>query len=128
MRRGDYVNVASHLVSDQEFLDIAHPFRRLVRTAVVLSDSPIEAELRSRLQPLFDECVYLDDTDPYTAHCVMRKARILIGSNSQFSLIAGMLNPEALFVMPKKWFGDGQSALEKPMDLRCKFQIAVHVE
>ena len=53
----------------------------------------------------------------------MRSARILICSNSQFSLIAAALNPEALVLIPKHWFGDGDRHIEAPIHSRCLFEI-----
>ena len=42
IRRGDYVNVASHLLADEAFIALAKKFSGLVDRLVVLSDSPIE--------------------------------------------------------------------------------------
>jgi hypothetical protein len=104
IRRGDYVNVASYLISDRDFVGIAERFSGLVRKVVVLSDSLINDELRNAISSFFSIAEFLDNVDAYSAHCVMRNAKILVCSNSQFSLIAAVLNTKALIVIPRQWF------------------------
>jgi hypothetical protein len=123
VRRGDYVNVASHLVSDHEFFELAGRFAGLVKHLVVVSDSPIEQAFRNTISAGFEQAAFLDDIDAYASHCVMRKARVLICSNSQFSLIAALLNPQALVVLPKRWFGEKDRAIEAPIHEACGFQL-----
>jgi hypothetical protein len=122
VRRGDYVNVASHLVSDAEFDAVARRFAGLLQAVVVLSDSPIPDALKQGLQRSFPQCAFLDDVAAYTAHCIMRQSRVLLCSNSQFSLISALLNPDALVLMPKQWFGEGQRELEQPIHALSRFQ------
>lgn len=123
IRRGDYVNVASHLISDEEFIGLIRKFAGLIDHAVILSDSPIQADFRSAVSAYFKTVSFLDKIDPYTAHEIMRNARILICSNSTFSLTAAALNPGALVVIPKRWYGDKDSEIEVPIQSRCSFQI-----
>jgi hypothetical protein len=123
VRRGDYVNVASHLIADNEFISLARKFSGLVDHAVVISDSPIEEDFRASLSAVFINVEFLDNTDAYTAHRIMRNARILICSNSQFSLIAAALNSKALVLIPKQWFGVGERHIEAALHSRCAFQI-----
>jgi hypothetical protein len=123
IRRGDYVNVASHLVSDEEFVRIASRFEGFTPHVVVLSDSPISPALRVSVAAHYRDAVFLDNTDVFTAHRVMRGARILVCSNSQFSLIAAMLNTRALVVIPRQWFDGNDRAIEAPLHARCAFQV-----
>jgi Glycosyl transferase family 11 len=123
VRRGDYVNVSSHLVRDEEFVALAARFAGLVKSVVVLSDSPISEALKTDVARLFERSSFLDKTDAYVAHRIMRGSRILVCSNSQFSLIAAMLNPQALLVIPKQWFGEELRALEAPLGALCRFQL-----
>ena len=123
VRRGDYVNVATHLIADGEFISLAGKFSGLVKSAVVISDSPISTDFRNAVSSCFKKALFLDNTDAYTAHRLMRCARILICSNSQFSLIAAALNPNALVLIPKQWYGDKQRYIEAPLHARCSFQI-----
>jgi hypothetical protein len=123
LRRGDYVNVASHLITDDEFITLSRKFSGFVKHVVVLSDSPIKADFRSAISSCFQEAAFLDNTDAYTAHRIMRNASILICSNSQFSLIAAMLNPTALVLIPKQWFAEKDRLIEAPIHSCCSFQI-----
>jgi hypothetical protein len=123
VRRGDYVNVASHLVGDANFIALARRFSTLVDRVVVLSDSPLGSEFRQAISASFRHAQFLDQADVATAHRVMRKAGVLICSNSQFSLIDAALNPDALAIIPKQWFGGDDRAIEAPIHARCEFQI-----
>lgn len=123
VRRGDYLNVASHLVADREFIGLAEKFTGLVKYVAVVSDSPIDDSFRRAVSASYEQAVFLDSTDAFTSHRIMRNARILIGSNSQFSLIAALLNPQALVALPKQWFGQGNHAIEAPIHEACGFQI-----
>jgi len=123
IRRGDYVNVASHLVQDGDFVRIAGQFSGLTSHVVVLSDSPISSALRASISMHYQESVFLDNTDAFTAHRIMRNARILVCSNSQFSLIAAALNSKALVIIPKKWFEGDDSQIENSLNSKCDFQI-----
>ena len=123
IRRGDYVNVASHLISDGEFISLVRKFSGLINHAVILSDSPIEPDFRNAVSPHFSTVSFLDNIDPYSSHRVMRCARILICSNSTFSLTAAALNPNALVVVPKQWYGEKDREIEAPIHARCLFQM-----
>ena len=123
VRRGDYVNVASHMIADYEFIDMARKFSGLIHKVVVVSDSPIDKEFRREIQLSYERVVFLDGVDAFTSHRVMRASRIFIGSNSQFSLIAALLNSRALVVMPKQWFGIDYQGMKDPAHHKCNFQI-----
>lgn len=123
IRRGDYVNVASHLISDGEFISLARKFSGLINNVVLLSDSPIEPDFRNTVSSYFKKVLFLDNIDPYTSHQIMRSARILVCSNSTFSLTAAALNPNALVVIPKHWYGKNNYDVEAPIHARCAFQI-----
>lgn len=123
IRRGDYVNVASHLVSDKEFLRLGRKFSGLIRHAVLVSDSPFETDFKQQMDQLFQSVSYLDKLDPYSSHWLMRQARILVCSNSTYSLTAALLNPKALVVMPKRWFGPNDQPIEAPIQELCSFQV-----
>ncbi len=123
VRRGDYVNVASHLVADDEFINLAGKFSGLVGSVVVISDSPIGTDFRNEVSSRFKNASFLDNTDAFTAHRIMRNARILVCSNSQFSLIAAALNSQALVLIPKQWFGENERHIEAPIHSRSSFQV-----
>ena len=123
VRRGDFVNVASHLITDSEFLGLVSKFSGLVHNAVVISDSPIAPDFRIVVSSYFRKVSFLDNIDAHAAHRIMRNARILICSNSTFSLTAAALNPNALVVVPKRWYGGKHRQMEAPIHERCSFQI-----
>lgn len=127
VRRGDYVNVASHLIADGEFVRLAGQFSGLTDHAVVLSDSRIESEFRTAVSALFKKALFLDDIDAFAAHRIMRSARILICSNSTFSLTAAVLNSRSLAIVPKQWAGSGDREVETAIHALCSFQIMQNV-
>ena len=127
MRRGDFVNVASHLIADNEFLGLARKFSGLIRSVVVVSDSPIGSDFRGAVSSFFKEVLFLDDIGAFDAHRIMRSASILVCSNSTFSLTAAALNPDALVVVPKQWYGGKHRVMETAINLRCSFQIMENV-
>lgn len=110
IRRGDYLNVASHLIPDAVFLKFTHKFSPLCETLVVVSDSSISQSLKNNFCNQFKNCVFLDNIDAITTHCLMRKASVLICSNSQFSLTAAALNTTGLVLIPKNWGDSGDIA------------------
>jgi hypothetical protein len=123
VRRGDYVNVASHLVTDDEFAGLARKFQGLASGVVILSDSPIESRLRLAISSIFNRALFLDNIEPFAAHRVMRNARILLCSNSTFSLTAAALNPDALSLIPTQWYGGDDRKMEAAIHSRCRFQV-----
>lgn len=120
IRRGDYINVASHLMTDEEFLSATNTFSSLCDTLVVVSDSNISESLKNRFSTQFTDCLFLDHIDAFTTHCIMRKANALICSNSQFSLVAAALNTTGVVLIPKNWGSD--EGIAKTISLFGQFQ------
>lgn len=110
IRRGDYLNVASHLIPDAVFLESTHKFSSLCETLVVVSDSSISQALKNNFSNQYKNCVFLDNIDAISTHYLMRKASVLICSNSQFSLTAAALNTTGLVLIPKNWGDSGDIA------------------
>ena len=123
VRRGDYLNVASHLVNDEKFVAMARKLSRLVERAVILSESTLSEGLRSAFTGAFKEVRVMDPTDAASAHRIMRHAHVLIGSNSQFSLVAAALNTDALTFVPTQWFDGSDRLIERPVHARCNFEV-----
>jgi hypothetical protein len=71
---------------------------------------------------MFPHAAFLDNVDAITSHLVMRGARILVCSNSQFSLVAAMLNPKAIKLIPKQWFASDQYYIEHPIHEMSSFE------
>jgi hypothetical protein len=123
VRRGDYVNVATYMVADDDFIEMANKFSGLVSNIVIVSDSLIPETFRRAICDVYKNALFLDKVNAVIAHRVMRNARVLICSNSQFSLVAALLNKRALVFLPKKWFGDKHQKLGTPINDLCGFQI-----
>jgi hypothetical protein len=123
VRRGDYLNVASHVVPGHHFKSIIKMCSLLVENAVIISDSLLEDSFKNEVSPYFNEISFLDQIDAFTSHCAMRAAKILVCSNSQFSLVAAALNPDAFTIVPKHWFSENLSNYEVPINELCEFQV-----
>lgn len=123
VRRGDYVNVASHLVSDAEFIGSAKRFAGLVARVVILSDSDVPAAFVAALEPHFEQVLVRVGIGAFASHRIMRGARVLVCSNSQFSLIAALLNPTAMVLVPRQWFDGRDREIEAPIHARCSFEL-----
>lgn len=124
VRRGDYLNVASHLVSSSELDSIASKFSGLVDRILILSDSPIGESEFGNLRSKFGGRINVidNDPDPILAHSLMRNAAVLICSNSQFSLSAGLLS-NGLKIIPKVWFGADARRINLAVDRMSDFAV-----
>jgi Glycosyl transferase family 11 len=114
LRRGDYLNVASHVVADQDLLPIV---RRLIQTGIrsflFISDSAVDLEFFRSHLPSAIRLEYIVGGDLYFSHALMRRAKVLVTSNSQFSLSAALLNPQGFRLMPKVWFSGRHANLNE---------------
>lgn len=124
VRRGDYVNVASHLVDDMDFVHMARSLSRFVPAVVVISDSEVSPAIRDGLRGLFAQCEFIVGGSLHVAHTLIRQAKYLVCSNSQFSLSAALLNEvgQQIF-LPTKWYGEGEAGLQMPINEICRFQM-----
>lgn len=124
IRRGDYVNVASHLVDDLDFVNLAKSISGFVKHVVVISDSEVSNIVSEKLKALYPNCSIIVGGNLHVAHALIRRAKFLICSNSQFSLSAALLNEvgQQIF-LPTQWFGDVDSNIQIPINALCRFQI-----
>jgi hypothetical protein len=99
IRRGDYVNVASFLVSDESFLRSMRFLPSILDNLLVISDSEISETVKIGLESLKINCVSIVGRDPYLAHCLMRLSTVLVCSNSQFSWTAAQLRSRELLTL-----------------------------
>jgi hypothetical protein len=123
IRRGDYINVASHLVDEEDFIKIASSFAMLVRRIIVVSDSAVGDRFLDKLKSLYSQVECYPGLDIVQTHSIMRLSSILVCSNSQFSFSAAILNEKCLRIVPKRWFGGKDAGLEDNIDEKCQFQI-----
>lgn len=106
LRRGDYLNVSSHVVSEEEYLHIVPRIAGLAKTAIVCSDSELSAEFHEFFGLNFESVVFLEghSHDAILIHHLLRNAPIHVGSNGSFSMTAGLLG-KGLWLSPGVWFG-----------------------
>ena len=107
LRRGDYLNVASHLISTDEILKICYKLPKIFKNIVVFSDSTESDNQKfvSELKKIFNNVKWLDGVDNLNAHKIMSEASFLICSNSQFSTTAAYLG-NGFSIIPQKYSTD----------------------
>jgi hypothetical protein len=123
IRRGDYVNVASHVVGDQTIIAAIDSAAKLIDRCVVISDSPIHADVREAAQRKFKVVSFLDSSNfsETDAHVVMQHAKFLVTSNSQYSLTAALLG-NGVCLVPKVWFS-GEPEFSQAIDSLGEYQL-----
>lgn len=120
LRRGDYLNVATHLVTDSDVLPLLNKLARVgIRRFLFASDDPAPLDYFQQRVPEASAWGEIPPEDKFLAHAVMRNAGCLVISNSQFSLSAAMLNGEGMVFMPRVWFGGGHAALSSEIHPYC---------
>lgn len=120
LRRGDYLNVATHLVSDSDVFPLLKKLTRVgIRRFLFASDDPVPLDFFKERVPGVSAWGEIPSEDKFLAHAVMRHADCLVISNSQFSLSAAMLNGQGLVFMPRVWFGDGHAELYSEIHQYC---------
>lgn len=123
IRRGDYVNVATHIVPDGQFIKIAKQLKCLIDSIVIVSDSTFKEEFHE-ISNIFLNTIFLDSSkiDAFLTHSIMRNSNILVCSNSQYSLSAGLLH-DGLVIIPKDWVGNGHELLKVEIDKLSNFAV-----
>jgi hypothetical protein len=97
IRRGDYLQVASKVISFAEYLNLLLTLRELIpKNLLIVSDSQLHEKEKETLSNYFGKShnlVFLDDPqlDPFLIHCILRQADLLVTSNSTFSFTAALL-------------------------------------
>ena len=114
LRRGDYLNVASHLVSDLDAINIINKIANIgIDRIIICSDSKVCLDEFIRNCPRIKKWFILEGDNIFLSHALMRLTNLLITSNSQFSFSAALLNNNGLCIFPKKWFGSSHESLEQ---------------
>lgn len=120
LRRGDYLNVATHLVSDSDVFPLLKKLARVgIRRFLFASDDPVPLDYFKERVPKVSAWGEIPSEDMFLTHAVMRNASCLVISNSQFSLSAAMLNPQGMVFLPRVWFGGEHSALSAEIHQYC---------
>lgn len=103
-RQGDYLKVASLLPNLDDLLNCASNFASICQNIIILSDGNLDPNITIRLKKYgFKDIKLITAGEPITAHLIMVFSSILICSNSQFSLSAGLLNKN-IVIIPKRWY------------------------
>ena len=104
------------------FLEAIFRAKSFLETIVVISDSPISEKFKQSISSDSKDVIIYDSgsLDFAASHYLMTKATILICSNSQFSWTAGKF-ASGMVLIPKKWFGGQDNALEKLILTKSKF-------
>ena len=114
IRRGDYLNVASYIIPDEKYFNVVQELSKHIKTILVVSDTPISESLKSMLDTLDVNIKYQIGGDIHIIHGIMRLSKILICSNSQFSMTAGFLRDNNLLTyIPSQYTSDNNSDIDK---------------
>jgi hypothetical protein len=104
LRRGDYWNVATHLVNDSDVFPLLKKLAGIgIRRFLFASDDPVPIDFFKERVPGVPAWGEIPPEDKFLAHAVMRNAGCLVISNSQYSLSAAMLNAQGMVFMPRVW-------------------------
>lgn len=108
LRRGDYFNVASHIVGEEEVVALLHQLDALPEVVFITSDGDVNKAFWEGTLPGVEIRVLTSD-DLFLSHALMRTASLLVTSNSQFSYSAALLNERtgARICVPGNWLGFG---------------------
>lgn len=100
MRRGDFVQIASHVVPYSSYLNLISSLSDLLPNYLIFfSDSEVPEHFRESISEIVKErttCIYIDDPEfnEYVIHDCMRMSNMLITGNSTFSFSAALLGRE----------------------------------
>ena len=124
VRRGDYLQVASLLVSTNQYVELLESIQPLLSNDIVfVSDSKFsesEIELLTQAVGSDRKCHYLDspDIEPFAVHCLLRSSSVLVCANSTFSFTAGILGKNGQRVFSPLNFHSGSDSHKYNRTLR----------
>lgn len=109
IRKGDFLKKASFLINDSSYIDLMKRLKEIItKNVFIVSDEKLQIDFSNQIQQVLDtkEIVFEDTATEIEIHCLMRNAKILVTSNSMFSLSAALLRPKNLLtITPKVFFG-----------------------
>ena len=113
IRKGDFLNVASHVTSEDMIIRLLKKFRGCnINKLIIITDGEVDLKNFQNELTFIKKFVIQKNIYNLLSHAIMRKASILITSNSQFSLTAGLLNESGVVITPKKWFSSPKINIE----------------
>lgn len=109
IRKGDFLKQSSYLVEDKSYIKLLNNLKCIfTQNIFIISDEKLENNFISEIKLLLNNFTLIFEfsrTD-IQIHSLMRSSKILITSNSMFSLSAGILRPKNLLtITPKIFFG-----------------------
>lgn len=116
IRRGDYLQVASKVIALDEYTQFLGKIKTLLpMISFIITDSPLTADEKHQLKGAIgedDDNIFLDGPgyDPFVLHCLMRRADVLVTSNSTFSFSAGLLGKSGQIVFSPLEFHAGKGS------------------
>ena len=113
IRRGDFLKFSSLIIDDQKFIKFLSNVKNFLNKNIILiSDSSLSDYLKNNIFLLFpdSEIKILIGGDEIEIHTIMRFSKILVTSNSMYSLSAAMLQKEgSISIVPKYFFGPNET-------------------
>ena len=116
IRRGDYLQVASKVIGLDEYIGFLEKIKTVLpKPCFIITDSPLAYEDKQRLAQAMgvdSEAIFLDGPghEPFVLHCLMRRADVLVTSNSTFSFSAGLLGKNGQIVFSPLEFHAGKGS------------------
>ena len=121
IRQGDYVDVASKYLKDNDYAAILEKVLGTMRflenrIVIIFSDSDVNALLFPKVFSIINKFnfnfIVLDKVDPWISHCAMRFVNVLICANSTFSFSAALLR-QGISIFPKEFYSDSSKPLNQ---------------
>lgn len=131
IRRGDYLNVATRVISVDELNSLIQKIKHLLPKIILISsDSYLPVIEKEKIAGCLTDfiCRYIEPSEsPFLVHDLMRTSKVLIASNSSFSFSAGLLaNDDCLVFFPTKYFGEGLRPDSRAFAFRQPFDYLVN--
>lgn len=108
LRRGDFRTQASYMVPDKNFLDILKKLKELkIKDLLILSDEVIEVDFLKNINKYFpnENLITIIGGNEIEAHYIMRMSKILVLSNSMFSLSAALTSRKnQISISPHRYY------------------------
>jgi hypothetical protein len=105
VRQSDYLNVSSKVISVEHVLALSKKLLQFdINRVIFVSDGLLNKQYIESILSM--EVDILVGEDYFFTHALMRRANILVTSNSQFSISAAFLSKSQLSIFPKNYFGD----------------------
>lgn len=109
LRRGDYLHVGSNLVEETSVIKLLEKISGLLpKSMLVVSDSEIPIQTLNKIKQVskVNDILRITGGDMHAVHGLMRQAKVLIASNSTFSLSAALtMTNSGTTVFPTNFYG-----------------------